>query len=373
MSKSFEVIAEDGKARVGKLKTSHGTFETPFFMPVATKGAVRLICPEDLEEMGAQSLISNAFLLFLRPGIDVIKKHKGLHNFMHWHKCIFTDCGGFQILSFKDGFINKITKEGIKFKSPYDGKVHLLTPKKIMEIEHEIGSDVAMALDHMPLYGSSKEEVALAVKHTNEWAEICLEEHKKINKKGQLLFGIIQGGVFEDLRKKSAESISKMDFDGFAIGGLCIGETKKETYKMLDVVLPIIPKNKPRYLMGVGSPEDLVECISKGVDIFDSVYPTRNGRHGQVLTSKGYVSIDQTKYKEDMTKLDENCDCKMCRKFTKSYIHHLIKRKEMLGPRIVSYHNVYFLQNLTKKIREAIKEDRFEEFKNEFLKNYKKK
>ena len=359
---AYEIVAEDGKARAGILKTKTGRYETPIFMPVATKGAVKLVSAHSLEEIGVDALIANAFLLYLKPGLDVIEKHGGIHRFMNWKKCIFTDSGGFQVLSLSD-FKSKFSDNGLLFKSPFDGKEHLLNPKKVMEIEEKLGSDVAMALDQMPLYGSTKKDVIEATKRTHLWAENCLKEHKDDK---QLLFGIAQGSVFKDLRKKSTEFISKLDFDGVALGGLCIGEPKQKMMEMARLSVRILPKNKPRYMMGVGSPRELIECVGQGIDIFDSVWPTRNARHGQALTSKGKLSIENKIYRKDLKPIDNNCGCKICKSYTRAYLHHLFRTKEQLGMKLLSYHNLYFLEELMRNIKDAIKEGSFRKLKNEY-------
>lgn len=360
----FKLINNDNNARIGKLNTKHGVVETPCFMPVATKGAVKLVNTTELKDMGVGSLISNAYILSLRPGLDVIEGHKGLHKFMNWDKTIFTDCGGFQVLSL-DGFFQKITSKGILFKSPFDGKKDVVTPKKIMNIHKKIGSDVAMALDHMPLYGCSKSEAITSLKNTHKWMEEC----KKIQNDEQLLFGIAQGSVYPELRKKSTQFIDSLDFDGIAYGGLAVGESKDEMYNMIKISTENCSFDKPHYLMGVGNPASLLDCIELGVDIFDSVFPTRNARHGQIFTKKGAINILNSKFKEDYSSLDE-CKCDVCRKHTKSYFHHLFKTKEPLGLRLASYHNLFFIQNLIKDAKKAIKGSFFSEFKTDFLGNY---
>jgi len=357
----FKLTHEYNKARIGRLKTKHGTVETPMFMPVATKGAVKLIDTDELKEMNVQGIISNAFLLYLKPGLDIAKD---LHKFMDWDRIIFTDSGGFQILSMNNVF-KGIKKNGIIFKSPFNGERHLLTPEKVMEIQGILNSDVAMVLDHMPLHELSFKKVKEAVEDTHRWAKICLENR---NEK-QLLFGISQGGIFPELRKKSTSFINSLDFDGVALGGLCIGESKEDMHKMIKLSISLIPE-KPRYLMGVGSPVELINCIGDGIDIFDSVFPTRNARHGHIMTSKGAVDIEKSRYRNDFLPLDENCKCKVCRKYSRAYIHHLFKSTEYLGLRLATYHNLFFIQNLIKDVKKAIKGNYFDEFKKEFINSY---
>jgi len=361
----FKLVGIDGKARTGILKTRHGKAETPFFMPVATKTAVKYLDPRDLEEIGVKTIISNAFVLFLRPGTDVIKKAGGIHKFMNFKNTIFTDSGGFQ--KKRESFDHEITNNGVIFKSPFDGTRHLLTPKKVMEIEQDIGSDVAMAIDDMPLYGSSKAKVALSVSRTHRWAEECLKYHTD---KKQLLFGIAQGGVFKDLREKSAKFIGSLGFDGFAFGGLAIGESSDKTREMINLSVKYFPENKVRYLMGVGNPKQIIEAISYGVDCFDSTFPTQNARHNTLFTSKGKINITSAKFKNDLNPVDSKCECYVCKNYSKAHIRHLMKMKEANGLRYCTYHNIYFINNLMKEVRKVIKEKRFEKFKKEFFKRF---
>lgn len=359
----FKLISKSKNARLGILKTSHFEVETPCFMPVATKAAAKYLSPRELIETGTQQIICNGFVLSLTPGIDVIEKAGKLHKFMGFERSIFTDSGGFQVLL--PEFLVKVEERGVHFKSPFDGKTRLFRPEDSIAIQNRLSSDVAMCLDDVPHYGESKEYFEKSLKRTNRWAQRCKESHK--NKK-QLLFGISQGGTFPDLRKQSIEFLNKLNFDGIALGGLCIGEPKTEMYKSLDSCMHLIPEDKPRYLMGVGSPEDILESIEKGIDIFDSVFPTRNARHGDLFTSKGILKMNNSSLKTDTSKPDENCDCYVCRNFTKAYLSHLIRADEPLGKKLLTFHNVYFIQNLMKQSREAIKSNTFEKFKKEFLK-----
>ncbi|MBR9692129.1 tRNA guanosine(34) transglycosylase Tgt [Candidatus Woesearchaeota archaeon] len=362
----FKIIAKDKDARTGILKTAHGKVETPFFMPVATKTAVKYLDPRDLEEIGIQAIISNAFVLSLRPGIKTIKKAGGIHKFMNFHNSIFTDSGGFQKI--KDSFYIKSSDKGLHLKSPFDGEKFLLTPKMLMKIQNTIASDVAMVMDEMPLPNQPKKEVILAVKRTHKWAVECLKHHK--NKK-QLLFGIAQGGLFPDLREMSAKFISSLDFDGVAFGGLAIGEPEKKTYKMINAQVKHFPEDKVRYLMGVGNPTQLINAVYAGADCFDSTFPTQNARHSTLFTSQGKIKIKNAKYKNDMKPIDKNCNCYVCKNYTRSHIRHLIKMKEANGLRYCTYHNIHFMNNLMKQIRAAIKEHKLEKFKNSFLKKFK--
>jgi len=359
---SFKITAISGKARTGILKTRTGEYETPFFMPVATKAAVKYLDFQELKETNTTAIISNAFLLYLKPGLDVIKNHNGLHSFSTWGKCIFTDSGGFQVLSLRD-FKEKFSDKGLKFKSPFDGALHELTPKKIMEIEQSLGSDVAMALDQMPLYNSSYEEVKKATERTHIFAEQCIKYHTD---KSQLLFGIAQGGIFSDLRVKSTKFISSLNFDGVALGGLAVGEPIEKMFEMIRLSIPLIPESKPRYLMGVGSPREIIRAVEYGIDIFDSVWPTRNARHGKIFTSFGYLEIEKSSNKNSLEPLDKKCKCNVCKNYTRSYLHHLFKTNEPAGKKLLTYHNIFFIQEMMQKIRQSIKENKWGELKNEY-------
>jgi len=363
----MKIIAEDGDSRTGELKTAHGRLKTPFFMPVATKANVKTITPEELKKMDISCVISNAFILSLKPGVDIIAEHGGIHDFMRWNRGIFTDSGGFQILN-PDFLLGKEDR-GVIFRNIYTGKKQLFTPEISVEIQNRLSSDVAMCFDDVPHHDAKKEEIKASIKRTHYWAERCLDAHT--NRK-QLLFGIAQGGIFSDLRKISGKAIDSLDFDGIAIGGLCIGESKKHMFKALDAQLPVLDKEKPRYLMGVGSPEDIIEAIERGVDIFDSVYPTRNARRGSLLTSKGQIKITNKKYRDSKEPIDECCSCYTCRNYTKAYISHLIREQELLGLRLATIHNLHFLSSFIKEVRQEIKEGNLKNFKKHFLKSYKK-
>lgn len=351
LSMDFEIIAESKhtNARVCKIKTKHGTFETPIFMPVATKGTVKMLTKDDLEELKVDAIISNALHLYLR-GIKAIEKTNGLHNFMNWHKTIFTDSGGFQLIR---DFESKISEEGVKFKNPYNGDRIFLSPEKCIEVQNILNSDIMMALDDCPKYESSFERIANATKRTILWAERC----KKFNKSEQSLFAIIQGGNFAELRKECTEKLVEMKFDGYGIGGLSIGEPKEVMLNTLKNSVSLIPKNTPRYLMGVGNLRELEEAISLGVDIFDSAFPTRNGRHGTILCDKGKIDIKKEIFANDFSPLQENCNCYTCKNYTKAYLHHLYKERELTGLRLGTIHNVHFILNKVREIRERIKEN----------------
>ncbi len=355
----FEIISEDGTSRVGKLHTRHGIIETPVFLPVATKGCVKTLTPEEVKKVGTKALITNALHLYIRPGIKKIVEYGGIHNFIKWNGAIFTDSGGFQSIK---NFPCKINDKGIHFKYP-NGKEGNFTPKKCIDIQRSMKSDVALILDDCPPYPSPKERIFLSVKRTVEWAGDI--KNIKDKNKEQLIFAIIQGGTFPDLRKKCAQSLAKMDFDGYAIGGLCIGEPVEEMYRAIHATIPFIPAEKPRHLMGIGSPSDIIKCISMGIDIFDSSFPTRNARHGTVFTKKGKINLGRNKIKNDEP-LDEGCQCYSCKNFSKAYINHLFKEKEMLGMRLATIHNLYFINELIEKAKKAIKNGKFKEFCDNF-------
>lgn len=363
-------------ARTGTFETAHGKVQTPAFMPVATKGYVKTMAPNDLIELGTEVIIANSFLLYLRPGLDVIKESNGLHQFMNWSRTIFTDSGGFQMI--RPDFHAKVNDRGITFCSPFDGDEHLFTPEKCIETQVELGVDVAMMLDHCPEFGSSSENIKLATEHTTAWGERSRSKLAELQEGNSntlpQLFGIVQGGLEPKLRESSAKALTKLDFDGFAIGGLSIGEPKEAMYEILNLQVPLLPTDKPRYLMGVGSPQDLLESIALGVDIFDSVFPTRNARHGTIHTSKGNINVNRAPYSKQFSELNENCKCYTCSSgFTRAYINHLLKNYSILGMRLATIHNLHFIQELLTTTRERIAEGTFYEFKNNFLKDFNQK
>jgi queuine tRNA-ribosyltransferase len=338
-------------------------------MPVATRLTVKYIQQDELIDMGVDSMI-----LTMNPGVEYIKEMGGIHKFMNFNKCIFTDSGGFQMQSEK--LFLSINDKGVHFKDPFSGKKTFLTPEAVMKNQMEIGADTAMCLDQMPHTKQNKEDWIEATKRTHIWAKRCKSAHRLLKYNygdKQLLFGIAQGGLDRDLRKKSAEFINTLDFNGVAMGGLCLGESKEAMFKAIEHQVPVFNKEKPRYLMGVGSPEDILEAIEKGVDCFDSIYPTQNARHGNIFTSKGIIKIDRGKHSKDTKPLDPECNCQICKKFTRAYLNYLIKIKEKTVLRYLSYHNVYFTQKLIQDAREAIKENRFKKFKQDFLNNYMQK
>lgn len=360
----YELIHTDKNtgARAGKLRTAHGIIDTPAFMPVATKATVKTLAPEELYSMGTQALISNAFHLFLSPGMEVVRKAGGLHEFMNWERAIFTDSGGFQMI--RKDFPFRITDEGIAYKNQRDGKKYSYTPELCLENQKLLGSDVAMILDECPPYGSDYSAVEASVERTIQWAN----RSKSIEQnKGQLFFAILQGGTFAELRKKCAEVLIEMGFGGYGIGGLSIGEPKEIMNEVLKYSVPLVPEDKPRYLMGVGSPVELLEAIESGIDIFDSAFPTRNARHGSLMTSKGNMDIVRSKFALDFKPIDDGCGCYTCKNYTRAYLHHLFKESELLALRLASIHNLNYIQSLVKGAREAILEDRFEEYKKEKL------
>lgn len=373
---SFKIIAKDKKtkARVGIIHTKSGSIETPFFMPVATKTAVKNISVEDLQSMKARAIISNAFILSLKPGTRIIKKFGGIKKFMNYSGINVTDSGGFQMYT-PSLYIGSNDK-GVKFRDPFAGKEYFITPEKDMKIQIDINSDIAMCLDSMPLIEHSKDAIKEAIRKTTLWAKRCKAEHDKLQKKltkekRQLLFGIIQGGIHKDLRALSAQQLTKINFDGFSIGGLALGEPKKEEYQMVEVAKKYIPENKPVYLMGAGDPVELLEAVSRGVDMFDSRFPTKNARRGTIFTWKGRLRLMQAKHQLSKKPLDEECDCFVCKDYSRAHIQHLLKQGEGVGFRLASYHNLYFLQRLMDKARETIKEKKFKEFIDAFKKKYK--
>lgn len=368
MAIKFEMIKESGetKARLGRLHTPHGVIETPIFMPVGTRATVKTMTPEELKDIGAQIILSNTYHLYLRPGYELIREAGGLHEFMHWDKPILTDSGGFQVFSLGD--LRKITEEGVEFRSHIDGSKHFISPEKSIEIQNALGSDIMMAFDECAPYPSDRDYVIKSYKRTTRWAKRCKDFHENVDK--QALFGIVQGGMYKDLREKSAKELIDLDFHGYAIGGLSVGEPAEVMYDILESTAPLLPKDKPRYLMGVGSPDYLFEAVIRGVDMADCVLPTRIARNGTVLTSHGKLVIRNAKYTRDFGKLDSECDCYTCRNYSRAYIRHLFNVNEILGARLTTIHNLYFLIKLMENIRKAIKEDRLLEYKEEFYKKY---
>lgn len=353
-------------ARLGKLHTPHGTVDTPIFMPVGTQATVKTMSPDELYEIGAGIILSNTYHLWLRPGHDIIREAGGLHQFMNWKNPILTDSGGFQVFSLSD--LREIIEEGVYFRNHLNGDKLFLSPEKSIEIQNALGADIIMAFDECPPYPASFEYMKQSVERTSRWAERCLKAHKNVNKQG--LFGIVQGGEYEELRKQSAQDLVSLGFPGYAIGGLSVGEPKDVMNRMLEYTTPLLPADKPRYLMGVGSPDSLIDGVIRGIDMFDCVLPTRIARNGTCMTSEGRLVIRNAKYARDFRPLDENCDCKVCRTYTRAYIRHLIKANETFGFRLTTYHNLYFLLNLMRQIREAILNDNLLDFREEFFERY---
>jgi len=365
---SYELIKEckQSGARLGILHTPHGEVETPIFMPVGTKATVKTMTPEELKAIETQIILSNTLHLYLRPGHEIIEKAGGLHQFMHWDGPILTDSGGFQVFSLAD--LRDISEEGVEFKSFIDGSKHFFTPEKSIEVQNALGADIIMAFDECPPYPAEKEYVRKSLEMTTRWAKRCKEAHKNTDTQG--LFGIVQGGMFRDLREQSAKELIALDFPGYAIGGLSVGEPKDLMIEVLEYTAPMLPKDKPRYLMGIGTPDYIFQAAINGIDMFDCVYPTRIARNGTAMTSTGRKNLKNAQFKEDFRPIDESCDCYACKNYSRAYIRHLVKENEILAFRLVTIHNLNFLLRLTENIREAIKEDRLLDYKEEFYKKY---
>ncbi|MBN1544961.1 tRNA guanosine(34) transglycosylase Tgt [Candidatus Woesearchaeota archaeon] len=363
------------EARTGELKTAHGAAKTPFFMPVATKLTIKHVTPMELEQMGGQAVITNAYVTYLKPGMALIKDACGVHRLMNFNRTIFSDSGGFQMLS--ESFLKDISDKGVRFHDPFANRAHFLKPEDVIQIEREMGTDVAMCLDHVPKVGSNLADASEATRRTHVWAERCKRYHdahdqQSIYARRQLLFGIAQGALHRELREKSAKFIDSLDFDGNAVGGLCIGETREAMLKALEWQIPHLNPERPRYMMGVGSPEDIIEAVSRGVDCFDSIYPTQNARHCHVFTRTGTIKLDRGKYSKDFTPLDPECDCYVCKNFSRAYLHHLSRSFEWTHHRYLSYHNVYWVVKFLERIRNAIDKGEFEDFRKEFKERYRK-
>ena len=364
---TYRIIKEDGKARRGEVTTSHGTFQTPAFMPVGTYGAVKSVTPENLSELGAEIVLSNTYHLMQRPGVDVIRDHGGLHEFMGWNKPILTDSGGYQVFSLAKN--RKITEEGVKFNSPLNGDRLFLSPESCMDLQKQYGVDIAMVLDECTPYPVEKSVAESSMRLSLRWAQRCRDSFISSN---QSLFGIIQGGVFTDLRDESLQSLTEMDFEGYAIGGLSVGESKKELQDIVSYITPKMPISSPRYLMGVGTPLDIVNAVDKGVDMFDCVIPTRHARNGYLYTSTGEIKIRHSRFKNDLNPLDSNCNCYTCSNFSRSYLHHLDKTKEILGSTLNTIHNLHFYLKLMRDLRLAIETGTLQAFLSEFRSTWKK-
>ena len=353
-------------ARLGRVHTPHGTFDTPAFMPVGTQASVKGMSPDEIASMGAGIILSNTYHLWMRPGSELVRKAGGLHKFMNWKGAVLTDSGGFQVFSLAKP--KDIIEEGVNFRSHLDGSKHLLTPEKSIQIQNDLGADIIMAFDECCPYPSTKEYSARSLELTTRWLERCIATHARPSE--QALFGIIQGNMYPELRQESARQITSFDLPGFAIGGLSVGEPANLMYEMLEATVPLMPEDKPRYLMGVGTPDYLIEGAIRGIDMFDCVLPTRLGRHGTVLTSHGRVIARDKKYAELFEALDDQCECYACKNYTAAYIRHLLKAKEMFGQRLCTWHNIHFLLNLMEKVREAIAEDCLGDFRDSFFKDF---
>jgi queuine tRNA-ribosyltransferase len=364
---NFRVDARCGRtrARAGVLETAHGPVKTPAFMPVGTRATVKAMAPFELKAIGAQIILSNTYHLYLRPGPEIIAEAGGLHRFMGWDRPILTDSGGFQVFSLSD--LRKVTDEGVHFQSHIDGSKHFLTPELAVKIQEQLGSDIAMCFDECVPYPCSEKESANAVDRTVDWAKRCRAVHKR---EDQLLFGIVQGSVFADQRRRCAESLAEMDFSGYGIGGLSVGEPHENMYEILDETIPVLPREKPRYLMGVGYPPNLIEGVARGVDMFDCVLPTRLGRNGTVFTWKGRMNIKNRIYERDFSPIDPECSCYACRTASRAYIRHLYRSGEILASRLCTWHNLHFLQKLMELMREAIFKGQFESLRREFHENF---
>ena len=368
----FQLQHTDGSARAGELVTPHGKALTPFFMPVATQATVKGLTPEEVWGVGAQVVLSNAYHLYLRPGVETVSKLGGLHKFMGWDGPILTDSGGFQ--AFSMGPLRKVSDDGIKFRSHIDGSEHNFTPKLATANQEGLAPDIAMCFDQCIAYGATEAEVRQAMDRTHRWAQDCFDVHQASPTgaaSGQALFGIVQGGTFEELRNESARAISAIPFHGYAVGGLAVGENKEDMYRFTGQVTELLPQDKPRYLMGVGSPEDLVEGVARGIDMYDCALPTRVARNGSMFTPEGRVDISKARYAEQQGPLDETCDCYTCQNYSAAYLRHLFRAKELLGLRLASIHNLRFVLSLMERMRAAIFEDRFESFRREFMDAYK--
>lgn len=369
----YQIVRRDknSSARAGMLTTAHGKVSTPVFMPVGTQGTVKTLSPHELKQLGTQIILNNTYHLYLRPGQDLVRKAGGLHRFTNWDRVILTDSGGYQVFSLAE--LNKVSREGLSFQSHLDGSRHFFTPEGVVGIQRDLGSDIMMVLDECTPYPCSHDYALKSNELTLHWAERskrAFDETKAVHGYDQALFAIVQGSTYEDIRRQSAEALVAMDFPGYGIGGLSVGEPKTDLYQMTEVCTSILPENKPRYLMGVGKPEDLLEGITFGVDMFDCVMPTRNGRNGTVFTNSGPINIKNAKYRDDFGPIDGTCSCYTCKNFTRAYLRHLFQAEEILVLRLASYHNLYFYIDLMKRARRTIFQGEFKSWKREFLSHY---
>lgn len=370
----YELLKKDGKAKRGRFHTVHGTIETPVFMNVGTAAAIKgAVSTDDLRQIKTQVELSNTYHLHVRPGDEVVKKLGGLHQFMNWDKPILTDSGGFQVFSLAD--LRKIKEEGVHFHSHIDGRKIFMGPEQSMQIQSNLASTIAMAFDECPSSVADRRYMENSVARTTRWLKRCKDEMERLNSlpdtinKQQLLFGINQGGVYEDIRVEHAKQISKLNLPGYAVGGLAVGESHEEMYRILDAVVPVLPENKPTYLMGVGTPANILEAVDRGVDFFDCVYPSRNGRHGHVYTNHGKLNLFNAKFELDNRPIEEGCQCPACRSYSRAYIRHLLKSKEMLGMRLCVLHNLYFYNTMMEEIRDAIDAGEYQAYKKRKLDN----
>ena len=364
MSGTFSVVHRDSscKARLGSLSTPHGVIETPIFMPVGTNGTVKAMTPEDLQEVKAQIILANTYHLYLRPGHRLVEQLGGLHRFMNWSGPILTDSGGFQVFSLGD--LRKISEDGVRFQSHLDGSYHVLTPELAIGIQESLGADIIMCFDECPPVTADYAYVCRSLELTARWARRCKEAHRR---DGQLLFGIVQGGMHHDLRARSMNDICSIGFDGYALGGLSVGEEKEQMYGVMECCSPMMPADAPRYIMGIGAPEDLVEAVWHGYDMFDCVMPTRNARNGMLFTSQGRINIKSKLYEEDSGPLDPECNCYVCRNYSRAYLRHLYRSGEILASQLNTRHNLHFYLDLMRRMREAISNDSFDEFRRKFF------
>ena len=362
----FEITARDStsRARCGILRLPHGEVETPVFMPVGTQGTVKAMTQEELERLDLRIILCNTYHLYLRPGHERIAQAGGLHRFIAWDRNILTDSGGFQVFSLQG--LRRVYEDGVEFQSHIDGSFHYFTPERAIEIQHALGADIIMAFDECPPYPCSYEQAQAAMARTHRWAVRCLQAHDT----GQALFGIVQGSVYEDLRERSARFISELGFPGIAIGGVAVGEEKAEMYRIVTFTAPLLPDEKPRYLMGVGEPDDILQAVSKGVDMFDCVLPTRLARNAAMMTRRGRMNLRNARFAEQFGPVDIECDCPVCHRYSAAYIHHLFRAKEILAARLATYHNLYFYQKFLAEIRTAIRVGNLEQFQREFLQKY---
>ncbi len=368
MAISWKMKTCSSGARLGQLQTGRGVVETPAFMPVGTQATVKGMTPEELEEIGFQIILSNTYHLYLRPGKEVLNAAGGLHKFMHWNHPILTDSGGFQVFSLSP--MNSVTEEGVTFRSHIDGSTHFFSPEKAIDVQNHLGADIIMPLDHVIGSNATLDESRAAMERSVRWAYRCQKYHQNISE--QALFAIVQGGIYEELRQESSRELIDLDFPGYAVGGLSVGETKEEMYRILKITVPLLPEDKPRYLMGIGSPDALLEGVNRGIDLFDSVLPTRIARNGRVMVPEGYLSLRNAKFAMDNMPIDEKCSCYSCQHYSRAYIRHLLIANEILALRLTTYHNLFFLANFMRQIRQALEVGTFEHFYSEFWSRFKK-